>query len=247
MDSLTPSDDELEQVFTPLGFDGVWSKLTRLLLIAFKTPRGHLFLDRNWALSPQGYTCVICQRNKVELIDHKQGWLRAMLHCDHDHIVDVIVELAKKLDVVHVPQQMIHKYASYQPTIICRSCNWIDSQLKHKFDDIHSQFSFPTHMKQRLILQKGRRRHKIDFDGAWDYWSEQKDDFLRNLEDIHTQLLDLREVDHKAAPKKYQPRKLLFETAFKTFQECGYTHQCHLDFHSFLKRSVSWPEQKEPS
>ena len=240
-DLFTPTDEELEEAYTPLGFDGVWSKLSQLLLIAHNISRKSLFLDRNWALTPQNFTCSICQRNKSKLIEYRNGSLYAVLHCDHDHICDVIFNKAVELNIYADLRLLIDQFSSYQPTIVCKSCNWIDSQIKRKFECIDKDFSFPLEIKKKLIQSIGKKRHRVDLDRAKRYWEKESKVYSKKIHDIDTHLLDQCEGQQTTrAHKKFNPKKNIYDRAYINFLRASKAYGWNIDFHSFIKRSISW-------
>lgn len=92
-------DEYLDEIYTPHGFDGVWSLTTKLSVIAIGGESLPLNLNYPWSITPQNFRCPVCQRFKPQLIEKKSASLMAHLSIDHDHMVDFIDGQAKDLGI----------------------------------------------------------------------------------------------------------------------------------------------------
>lgn len=225
----------LDSIYGSAGFDGVWSKLSKHLLALERYKGTKLLLDRNWVITHQDFRCCICLRNKIELAEQAEGPLVASLHCDHDHISDLIHVRARELKINQDIRPLIEKYSSYEPIIICKACNWIDSQVKRILPRVHQYFSFPPKEKSLLIKDLGKKRHKIDKKVALQKWQRRAKAFNQKIDAIECDLQDLMVNDGRFVG--YNPKKKLFHAAFVRFCQIE-KNASGLSFTDFLRIST---------
>ena len=228
--------DLLDKVFGPAGFDGVWSKQSRSLFASDRFKDQEVTLDRNWVITPQNFVCCVCGRNKVQLLTEGDGVLTAILHCDHDHICDVIHARAKELRICEDIRPLVKSYSSYEPVIVCKACNWLDSQVKRMLPKVHKYFSFPPSEKRLLIKEFGKKRHKIDKNLALHKWRCHAKGFMAKLAAVDRDLQDFLDSDRKFIG--YNPKKKLFHGAFQRFSATDSPEIFGLSFHEFLRFSM---------
>ena len=221
----------LDSMYGPAGFDGVWSKQSRALLSSDKyITLNKAVLDRNWVITPQDFVCSICNRSKQSLAELEGESLVASLHCDHDHIGDLIQAKSKELNVLADIRPLVSSYAAYEPIIVCKACNWIDSQVKKMVPKVHKYFSFPPKDKKCLIKEFGRRRHKIDKKLAQHRWNQRAKAFSCKLNHIERDLQDYLGTHHRFVG--VNPKKKLYHQAFERFLKVEST--LSLSFQEFL-------------
>ena len=230
------SADLLDRIYGPAGFDGIWSQQSRHLQASDAFRGQKLSLDRYWGETPQNYVCSICGRDKLQLAQLSMGSLSASLHCDHDHIGDLIQLKAKELDLLVDIRPIIELYSFYEPLIICKACNWIDSQVKKMLPKVHKFFSFPPKDKATLIKEFGKRRHKIDKKLALQKWKLREKQFTARLIGIERDLLD--KLDSRQRYIGYNPKKKLFHGAFERFSQVEQASGLSLSFQDFLHVSI---------
>lgn len=228
--------DLLDKVFGPAGFDGVWSKQSRSLFASDRFKNQKVTLDRNWVITPQDYICCICDRDKSQLLNQGDGEFLAILHCDHDHISDVIHTRAKELEICQDIRPLIQSYTSYEPVIVCKTCNWLDSQVKRMLPKVHKYFSFAPKEKRLLIKEFGRKRHRIDKNLALQKWRYYAKSFEAKLAAIDCDLHDY--VNCGGRFIGYNPKKKLFHSAFERFCNVSGSQDFSLDFQEFLRISM---------
>lgn len=159
-------DYEIEMHFTDLGFDGVWSNLSKLLILVEKKKNNFLSgiqMDFGWLVSSQNYVCPICGRKKTNLCQIKNNFLYGTLHLDHDHMTDYLKGYLQKLGLSEPIHNFLEKNYSYEPTFICQTCNWIDSVFKKVNPEVSEYFSMSPEQKRQVIRKVRPSGHLIDF------------------------------------------------------------------------------------
>ena len=230
-------DEELNYHFTDLGFDGVWSCLTKLSLIALKAQSLPLELNLNWALSNQRFSCPICRRSKLEIILKSQQRVLAELHIDHDHLFDWLKLKLKKISFPLGCHELAFRHARYLPLIMCSSCNKIDSQIKLMIPSVDKFFSFSPAEKKACLKKVRKKSHVVDLKKAEEIWSRQKDLFKQKKEDLE---LDIHDLSEKEKGLWFDYRKLIINKKKNKFFD--YTQKIsgqNTSFQSFIKRSTS--------
>lgn len=234
-------DQTLDSVFTELGFDGRWSHLTKLLQIAKKkNAPNSLHLDKNWAISPQNYTCPICFRSKVHILKIGKNQLYAALHIDHDHLEDFFIKKIKERHITADIRHFIANLGTFKPIMVCRECNWIDSLIKHKFHGIHRFFSFPPEQKRQIVKISSNYKHSIKLSLAWDVWLECSEHFYHKIDLIERSLHD---ICHGKKLVGYNSKRYFYEEAFDRFtKNASFSTSGNLSgisFRSFISRSIA--------
>ena len=233
------SDEQLSLIFTDAGFDGRWSPLTGLLRILHNSTQTPLFLDRNWCLTSQDFSCPVCELQKPDLIRPEKQALVASLHIDHDHLADKITGFGKELGLEGAPGELFRRHLSYEPVIVCRACNHIDSILKTLYPDIDPHFSFPPALKKSLIRKRRPSGHLLSTGEGYRLWCRQKESFLSQQSSWEQEIMDLSGGSETFRP--YNPKKDILSRASRRYIRALTGYNLSQEFFEFIRRSISWP------
>lgn len=118
-----------------------------------------------WSKLSDTWQCPGCDRTKFQIMrwtqrftDHTKkhaymGWM-AGLHTHHDH--DAINKLRSQ--------------PRFKATIICDQCNAIDAQVKRRYRDIDTDFSFSPIEIRKIIISTPHRSHIVKYQLAREIW-----------------------------------------------------------------------------
>lgn len=221
---------QFEKTFTFLGYDGSWSLLTKLLKMAKKT--ADISISNNWIYTAQNFKCPGCHKTKVEIAQLKNNQLLCNLHLDHDHLIDYAKVTASNMQLKQVPENFVLKKLRFFPTVLCPSCNHLDSKLKAKHPDVCKYFSLTPTEKSRIA--KISRQHQIR--ESYQVWKNCQSRHQDKIEKIEQALLDYVDQDFN-----YQVLKSIHqykrETEKKRFLKNRLPPFENLSFNTFMKIS----------
>lgn len=235
---MTLTDQQLNDIFTDAGFDGIWSPLSRLLALLHKVPAEKIWLNTGWAMTAQNFRCPVCLQRKPDLIRKTTKGLVAMLHTDHDHRADAMAEFAKEAGIGSDYSRIRDRFLSYHPTLICRPCNLIDSRMKIRMPEIEPHFSLKPADKSALIIRPGRSAHKLNFNLGRKLWLQQSEDFFAQQKHWEREIMDLEPTD--TAARHYQPKKVILRDAETRYIRALLGFNYNQEFYEFIRISVRW-------